>query len=116
MTQEPPNQPPDRDPSETVATYRLGRQVGAGGMGTVYEATDTRSGARVAVKLLHADLAADETFRDRFTREAHIASLLRSPYTVPLLDSGTEAGRYFLVMRFVEGETVREAARSLLAD
>ena len=59
--------------------------------------------------LLHADLAADETFRDRFTREAHIASLLRSPYTVPLLDSGTEAGRYFLVMRFVEGETVREA-------
>ena len=107
MTQgQPPDQPADE---QVIANYRLGRQLGAGGMGTVYEATDVRSGTRVALKLLHPTLAADESFRERFTREAHVASLLRSPYTVPLLDSGSDGGSFFLVMRFVEGQTVLEA-------
>ena len=96
---------------QVIANYRLGSVLGSGGMGVVHEATDTRNGARVAIKLLHPHLAADESFRDRFNREAHVASLLRSPYTVPLLDSGVDEGRYFLVTRFVEGETLREALR-----
>ena len=107
MTAEPPN---PGAPSE-FTNYRLGRLLGSGGMGAVYEATDKRSGARVAVKLLHAHLAADESYRDRFTREAHVASLLRSPYTAYLLDYGFEQERYFLVMRFAEGETMRDALR-----
>lgn len=76
-------------------------------MGTVYEAIDSRDGGRVAVKLLHPWLAAeDSSFRDRFEREAHIAALLRSPYSVRLLDFGVAEGTYFLVMEFVEGTTV----------
>ncbi|MCZ7578212.1 MAG: serine/threonine protein kinase [Dehalococcoidia bacterium] len=78
-----------------------------GGMGTVYEAIDSRDGGRVAVKLLHPWLAAEDTsFRDRFEREAHIAALLRSPYSVRLLDFGVADGTYFLVMEYVEGTTV----------
>ena len=102
---------PGADAPQVIENYRLGGLLGSGGMGTVHEATDTRNGARVAIKLLHAHLAADESFRDRFNREAHVASLLRSPYTVPLLDSGFDEGRYFLVTRFVEGQTLREALR-----
>jgi serine/threonine-protein kinase len=76
-------------------------------MGTVYEAVDSRDGGRVAVKLLHPWLAAeDSSFRDRFEREAHIAALLRSPYSVRLLDFGVADGTYFLVMEYVAGTTV----------
>lgn len=90
-----------------VKQYRFVRELGRGGMGTVYEAVDSRDGGRVAVKLLHPWLAAeDPSFRDRFEREAHIAALLRSPYSVRLLDFGVADGTYFLVMEFVEGTTV----------
>ena len=87
-----------------IKQYRFVRELGRGGMGTVYEALDSRDGGRVAVKLLHPWLAAqDPSFRDRFEREAHIAALLRSPYSVRLLDFGAVDGTYFLVMEFVEG-------------
>ncbi|HML99336.1 MAG TPA: serine/threonine-protein kinase, partial [Tepidiformaceae bacterium] len=90
-----------------VKQYRFVRELGRGGMGTVYEAVDSRDGGRVAVKLLHPWLAAEDTsFRDRFEREAHIAALLRSPYSVRLLDFGVAEGTYFLVMEYVEGTTV----------
>ena len=81
-------------------------------MGVVYEATDTRNGVKVAVKLLHEDLEQDETFRERFQREAHVAALLRSPYTVHLLDYGSEDGRYFLVMKPAEGMSPRDLLRA----
>lgn len=88
----------------TLKHYQLERQVGAGGMGTVYAATDRRDGSRVAVKLLHPHLAAvDAGFRERFEREAHVAALLRSPYTVHVLDFGVVDGEYFLAMEYVEG-------------
>src|SRR5512140_2051973 len=90
-----------------VKQYRLVRELGRGGMGAVYEAIDSRDGGRVAVKLLHPWLAAqDSSFRDRFEREAHVAALLRSPYSVRLLDFGVSDGTYFLVMEFVEGISV----------
>lgn len=95
-----------------VKQYRMVRELGRGGMGVVFEAIDVRDGGRVAVKLLHPWLAAeDSSFRDRFEREAHIAALLRSPYTVRLLDFGVVEGNYFLVMEFVEGTTVGQELR-----
>ena len=90
-----------------VKQYRLVRELGRGGMGAVYEGIDTRDDSRVAVKLLHPWLAAEDgSFRDRFEREAHIAALLRSPYSVRLQDFGVADGSYYLVMEFVEGSTV----------
>ncbi len=100
------------DGEQVISNYRLGRVLGQGGMGVVYEATNTRNDERVALKLLHAHLEEDETYRDRFQREAHVAALLRSPYTVHLIDYGFEQGRYFLVMKFVEGESLH----GLIAD
>ena len=75
----------------------------------VYEATDRRDGSRVAVKLLHPQLSGDEAFRERFEREAHVAALLRSPYTVHLLDFGVVDGTYFLAMEFIDGQAVAES-------
>ncbi len=91
-----------------ISYYRLGRVLGRGGMGTVYEAIDTRNEITVALKLLHEHLEADDSYRERFQREAHVAALLRSPYTVHLLDYGIEDDRYFLVMKFAAGESLRE--------
>jgi serine/threonine-protein kinase len=81
----------------------MGDPIGAGGMGSVYRATDMRSGVTVALKLVHPHLQQDRAFVERFHREAHIASLLTSPYVVRLLDFGQERGRYFMVSEFVEG-------------
>ena len=102
--------PPQPQP-QVIASYRLGRVLGSGGMGVVYEATDLRDGSTVALKLLHVHLEADETFRERFIREAHVAAVLRSPYTVHLLDYGVEEGHFFLVMKFVDGDSLRDVLR-----
>lgn len=78
----------DNDLPRIISHYRLDRLLGRGAMGAVYEATDRRDDTRVAVKLLHTHLLDDDTFRQRFEREAHVGALLRSPYTVHLLDYG----------------------------
>ncbi|MFN0094045.1 MAG: protein kinase domain-containing protein [Dehalococcoidia bacterium] len=90
----------------SIKHYDLVRQIGQGGMGSVFEARDRRDGSRVALKLLPAHLAADPSFTERFEREAHLAALLRSPYTVHLLDFGVEQAQYYLVMELVEGEAL----------
>jgi predicted Ser/Thr protein kinase len=96
-------QPPPR----VLKHYELERELGRGGMGAVYVGRDRRDGTRVAVKILHPWLAAsDPSFRDRFEREAHTAALLRSPYTVQLIDYGVEGDTCFLVMEFVEGQSL----------
>jgi len=92
-----------------VKHYTLLRLLGRGGMGAVYEGEDRRDGSHVAVKLLHPHLAAsDPTYLERFEREAHVAALLRSPYTVHLLDYGVENDQYFIVMEYIEGESLAE--------
>jgi serine/threonine-protein kinase len=106
------NSSPDPSAPEVISHYRLETKLGSGGMGAVYRATDRRDDSVVAIKVLHAHLEADETFRERFEREAHVAALLRSPYTVHVLDYGFDQGRYFIAMEFVEGQTLREAIRS----
>ena len=86
--------------------YRVEREIGAGGMATVYLAEDLRHHRRVAVKVLRPDLAAI-LGPGRFAREIEIAAQLTHPHILPLHDSGEADGLLFYVMPFVEGESLR---------
>jgi Protein kinase domain len=77
-------------------------------MGTVYEAIDRRDNTRAAIKILKPELAAAPAYKERFRREAHLAALLRSPYTVKVLDYGVDRGQYFIAMEYIEGRTVKD--------
>jgi eukaryotic-like serine/threonine-protein kinase len=109
MSGGPPTQPMASGP-ETLADgrYRLHRRLGSGGMGIVVQATDTRLGREVAVKLLADNLAADETARERFLREARAAAMLSDPHVVQVHDVDEEAGRPYLVMELVEGPSLAD--------
>ena len=88
--------------------YRVERELGRGGMATVYLCTDTKFGRQVAIKLLHPDLAA-AVGAERFHREIRIATGLSHPGILPAFDSGqTDDGHLFYVMPFVEGESLRD--------
>jgi eukaryotic-like serine/threonine-protein kinase len=87
--------------------YRLVREVGRGGMATVYLADDLKHDRRVAVKVLHPELAA-ALGAERFLREIQIAAVLAHPHILPLHDSGEADGFIYYVMPYVEGETLRD--------
>jgi Tol biopolymer transport system component len=87
--------------------YRIERELGAGGMATVYLAHDVRHDRQVAVKVLHPELAA-VIGADRFLSEIRTTANLQHPHILPLFDSGSFDGVLFYVMPFVEGETVRD--------
>ncbi len=96
-------------PSVLVDRYELRARVGSGGMATVWRAFDRRLGREVAVKVLTETLAADESFRHRFEREArHIASLAHSNIVV-VHDFGTDGDRPFIVMELVKGKALRQS-------
>ncbi|MGI8819051.1 MAG: serine/threonine-protein kinase, partial [Gemmatimonadales bacterium] len=86
--------------------YRLDREVGAGGMATVYLAQDLRHDRRVAVKVLRPELAA-VIGAERFLAEIKLTANLQHPHILPLFDSGAADSFLFYVMPFVEGETLR---------
>ena len=88
--------------------YRLLARIAEGGMATVYLARDERLHRDVAVKIMRADLARDETFIFRFQREARLAAGLSHPNVVAVHDFGEDEGDMFLVMEYVEGPTLRE--------
>jgi serine/threonine protein kinase len=96
---------------KTISHYRIVRKLGAGAMGQVFEATDRRDRSRVAVKLMWPNLAAEPGFRQRFEHEAHLASLLTSPYVVNVRQFGFEGGWPFIVMDFVDGGTLADRLR-----
>jgi eukaryotic-like serine/threonine-protein kinase len=91
-----------------LGPYEILSPLGAGGMGEVYKARDGRLERTVAVKVLPAALASDLGFRERFGREARIISALEHPHICPLYDVGQSAGTDFLVMQYLEGETLAE--------
>lgn len=91
--------------------YQLTRLMATGGMATIYEALDTRLDRKVAVKIMHAHLAQDEQFVERFIREAKAAAALSHPNIVAVQDQGwNQSGipAIFLVMELIEGHTLRE--------
>ncbi|HKU59934.1 MAG TPA: LpqB family beta-propeller domain-containing protein [Gemmatimonadales bacterium] len=87
--------------------YRLDREIGAGGMATVYLAEDVRHDRRVALKVLRPELAA-VIGAERFLAEIKLTANLQHPHILPLFDSGEADGYLFYVMPFVEGETLRD--------
>jgi hypothetical protein len=89
--------------------YRLERVIGAGGMATVWLATDERLGRKVAIKALSDALATDPAYVARFEREARIAAGLSHPNLVEVLDSGAAGEQPYLVMEYVDGPTLADA-------
>ncbi len=87
--------------------YRFERELGQGGMSTVYLAEDLRHHRKVALKVLRPEIAAT-VGAGRFAREVEVAARLQHPNILPLLDSGEAAGFFFYVMPYVEGESLRE--------
>ncbi len=87
--------------------YTIERQLGRGGMATVYLATDAKVDRQVAIKVLHPELAA-AVGGERFHREIHIAMRLTHPNILPVYDSGEANGTLYYVMPFVEGESLRD--------
>ena len=88
--------------------YRVEALLARGGMATVYKATDTRLGRRVALKVMHAELAADDDFVARFIGEARSVAQLSDPNVVNVFDQGEDDGAVFLAMEYIEGRTLRD--------
>ena len=88
--------------------YALGRELGRGGMGVVYQARDVRHGRDVALKVLRPDVGAGTAAAARFLDEIRVTAGLRHPHILPMFDSGVAAGRLYYVAPYVEGGTLRE--------
>src|SRR5258707_1066496 len=89
-----------------LGPYEILSPLGAGGMGEVYRAKDTRLDRTVAIKVLPTHLSANPDLRARFEREARAISTLSHPHICPLYDIGYQDGIDFLVMEYLEGETL----------
>ncbi|HEU5242783.1 MAG TPA: protein kinase, partial [Gaiellaceae bacterium] len=94
-----------------VAGFRVISLVGQGAMGTVYLAEEIATGRRVALKVLAAELARDDRFRQRFLRESQVASSLDHPNIVATFAAGEEEGLLYLAMAYIEGSDLRELLR-----
>jgi len=100
----------------TVGHYEILGQLGAGGMGVVHLARDSRLNRKVALKLLPSELAESPEARQRFTREAQSASALNSPNIVTIYEIGSDGGADFIAMEYIQGETLAEVLRRGVPD
>jgi len=92
---------------ETIGPYRLMEQLGQGGMATVFKAYHASLDRYVAIKVLHVAFLDDPNFLARFRREARVVARLDHPNIVPIYDFAEHEGRPYLVMKFIEGETLK---------
>jgi len=96
------------DANATLSHYRIISKIGAGGMGEVYLAQDTRLDRKVALKILPAELAANQDRMRRFVQEAKAAAALNHPNIAHIYEIGETDGTNFIAMEFIEGQTLRE--------
>lgn len=94
-------------PGETVGPYRIIEQLGSGGMATVFKAYHPALDRYVAIKILHPVFKADPQFFERFKREARIVANLEHANIIPVYDFNEHQGEPYLVMRYVEGDTLK---------
>src|SRR4051794_19620971 len=92
----------------TLRHYHIVRSIGAGGMGQVYLADDTKLGRQVALKVLSRSLAGDPERRGRFEREARVVAALNHPNIITIHSVEEQDGIVFLTMELVEGKTLSE--------
>src|SRR5438132_11837687 len=93
-------------PGTRLGPYEIQSAIGVGGMGEVYRALDTRLDRIVAIKVLPSHVSGDPALRERFLREARAAAALNHPYICTIYDIGEDAGRHFIAMELLEGETL----------
>ena len=96
------------EPGTRLGPYSVTAQIGAGGMGEVYRARDTRLDRTVAIKVLPEHVAADPDLKQRFEREARTVAALNHPHICTLYDIGSQDGIDFLVMEYLEGQTLAQ--------
>jgi WD40 repeat protein/serine/threonine protein kinase len=101
-------------PPDVLGDFRLGREIGRGGIGVVYEATQISLGRRVAVKVLPPSSLLDPRQLRRFEIEAQAAAALQHPNIVPVFAYGTERGVPFFAMRLIEGRNLAEVVNGLI--
>src|SRR3954470_4212568 len=92
---------------DAVGRWRLGVMLGEGGMGRVYRSVDA-TGTEVALKIVKAELATDQTFRKRFDREAAIAQRVLHPHVVPVIETGEQDGIPYLAQKFIGGGSLED--------
>src|ERR1700704_424506 len=93
--------------------YRLEARIGAGGMSTVYRATDETLQRQVAIKLMNREVASESDQLERFRREARAVAQLSHPHIVGVIDAGEDESRPYIVFGYVGGETLKERIRRL---
>ena len=98
---------------QTLNQYRVEGVLGQGGMGEVYRARDTRLDRTIAIKVLPARLSSDPDLKQRLDREARAISSLNDPHICALYDIGMHEGIDFLVMEFLEGETLADRLQKI---
>lgn len=98
-------------PETALSHYRIVSKIGAGGMGEVYLAEDTRLGRKVAIKFLSEQFSRDADKLDRFVQEAKAASALNHPNILTVYDIGESDGKNYIATEYIEGKTLRERIR-----
>src|ERR687894_2736306 len=93
--------------------YRLEEKIGAGGMSTVYRAFDPTLERWVAIKLMHSNISSDPDQLERFRREARAVARLSHPHVVTVIDFGEDEGTPYIVLEYVEGETLKDRIRRM---